>query len=245
MPDRLHIVVILEPIEQLAHFGHVLLVFEGDIVLRHHFDLRLNKGVSQRLERFAHRGEIVRRGVDFKGVLVRLEILGARLERLHHHGILIQFAALHDDNALFVKLPGNAVSRTQARAVLVEQVAHIRNRAVFVIGQSLDNHRDAADAVALVIIGLVVDLAVCARILIQRALDVVVWHVVGLGLGDAVAQAGVELRIGRTAFLDCNRHLTADLSEDLGFFRVIRSLTLGNIMPFGMSRHVGMSLFLS
>ena len=76
-------------------------------------------------------------------------------------------------------------------------------------------------------------------------LDVIVRHIVGLCLGDAVAQAGVEVRVRGAALLDGDRHLTADLGKDFRLFRVVRALALGNIMPLGMSRHGGKSLFLS
>ena len=122
-------------------------------------------------------------------------------------------------------------------------MAHIRDRAVFVVRQRFHNNGDAAHAVALIVVGLVVDLAVRTRVFVQRALDVVVGHIVGLGLGDAVAQAGVEVRIRRASLFDGDRHLTADFGEYLCLFRVIRALALGNIMPLGMSRHDGCPSF--
>ena len=237
MPDGLYVVVVLEVIEQLAHLGHILFLFEGDVVLRNHLDLRLDELVAELLQRLTNGREIVRRGIDLEGLLVSEEVLCACVERLHHDGVLVEVALLHDDNALLVELPGYAAGSAQTCAVLVEQVTNVRYRAVLVIGQGLNNDCNAADAVALVVVCLVIDLAVRAGILIERALDVVVRHIVCLCLCDAVAQTGVEVRVCRTAFLDRDRHFTADLGEDLGLLCIVSALALCDVVPFRMSRH--------
>ena len=117
-------------------------------------------------------------------------------------------------------------------------MANVCNRAVLVVGQRLNNDCNAAYAVALVVVCLVIDLAVRTGVLIERALDVVVRHVVCLCLCDTVAQTGVEVRVGRAALLDRDRHLTADLGEDFSLLCIVCALALGDVVPFRMSRHV-------
>ena len=87
--------------------------------------------------------------------------------------------------------------------MLAEAGAHGARGAVAVVGQRLDDHRDAAGAVALVA-DLVVVLGVAALAALDRPLDVVLGHVGGLGRLDRGAQARVERRVGQPAL---GRHL--------------------------------------
>ena len=116
-------------------------------------------------------------------------------------------------------------------------MTNVRNGAVLVVRQGLNNDCNAAYAVAFIVVCLVIDLTVCAGVLIERALDVVVRHVVCLGLCNAVAQASIEIRISGAAFLDCDCHFTADFGENLCFFCIVCALALCDVIPLGMSRH--------
>ena len=55
-----------------------------------------------------------------------------------------------DDDAVALELPRDRAGRAERAAVLRERVAHVGGRAVLVVGQRLDDHRDALGAVALV-----------------------------------------------------------------------------------------------
>ena len=123
----------------------------------------------------------------------------------------------------------------QVAAELIKVVAHVGSRAVAVIGQGLDHDGDAAGAVALVgdcfVLGLVAALGA-----LDDALDVVVGHAVGLGLGDQGSQLGVGSRVA-AALLNGNGDLTADLGENLGAGAVGLFLFTFDVIPFAMSGH--------
>ena len=107
-----------------------------------------------------------------------------------------------------------------------------------VVGQSVHDYGHAAGAVALIGDGFEVLRAAGTQGLVDGALDVVVGHVDGLGLGDHGSQAGVVGRVaGAAAFLDGNNDLLGDLGECGGTLGVSSALGLLNVMPFRMSGH--------
>ena len=117
-------------------------------------------------------------------------------------------------------------------------VAHIARGAVAVVGHRFDDDGDAGGAVAFIGDGIVGVAAAGARGLLQHALDVVVGHIGGLGLGDDRRQTGVIVRIGRAAaFLHGDVHLLRDLGKSGSALCVLRTLRLLNVMPLGMSGH--------
>ena len=76
------------------------------------------------------------------------------------------------------------------------------------------------------------------RRLFQHALDVVVRHVGGLGLGDDGCKAGVIRGVGdAAAFLDGNDHFLGNFREGRRALGVLRALRFLNVMPLGMSGH--------
>lgn len=98
-------------------------------------------------------------------------------------------------------------------------MAHLCSDAVAVIGEHLDDHGHIPRAIPFIGDLLVIDRIALPRRLFDRTGDVVVWHVVGLGLGDHVAQLAVVGRVS-PALLDGNGDLTADLGEYLAALRV-------------------------
>ena len=46
VPDVLHVVGVLQHVDELLHVLHVAFAAEGDVVLRHHLDVRVDKAVS-------------------------------------------------------------------------------------------------------------------------------------------------------------------------------------------------------
>ena len=46
VPDVLHVVAVLQHVDELVHVLHVALVGERDVILRHHLDVGVNKAVS-------------------------------------------------------------------------------------------------------------------------------------------------------------------------------------------------------
>ena len=116
-------------------------------------------------------------------------------------------------------------------------MADLGRGALAVIGQRLDDDGDAAGAVALVGDGLVVVRVAGAERLVDGALDVVVGHIVRLGLGDDGGEAGVIRRVAAAALLDGDDDLLGDLGERRAALGVCRALGLLDIVPFGMSGH--------
>ena len=45
MPDVLHVVAVLQHVDELVHVLHVALVGERDVILRHHLDVGVDEAV--------------------------------------------------------------------------------------------------------------------------------------------------------------------------------------------------------
>ena len=119
-------------------------------------------------------------------------------------------------------------------------MAHIRAGAVAVIGYDIANDSHAAGGIAFINDFFVVDAAAFARGLFDGALNVIVGHVIGLGLGDDIAQLAVAFRV-RAALAHSDGDFTADLGKDLAARGVRLALFRLNIMPFGMTGHTNPS----
>ena len=192
------------------------------------------------LERLGDGVEVVGGGIDGEAVLLRLEVGGARVERVHHDGVLVEVAVfiVDDDDALLVEHPRHAAGRAEAAAEFVEVMAHVARGAVAVVGHCLDDHGNAAGAVALVGDGLVGVAAAGGSRLFQHALDVVVRHVGRLGLCDGGGQTRVVQRVGdAAALLDRDDHFLGNLRKRGGALGVLRALRFLDVMPLGMSGH--------
>ena len=235
VPDVLYVVVVLQQINELLHVLDVVLIFQLDIVLRHHLHGGLDEGIALLLQGGQHGAEGIGVGVDLKGLLLHLHIVRARIQRVHHHGVLVQILFLDDDDALAVKGPGHAARSPQALAVLVQQVAHLGSGAVAVVGQRVHDYGHAGGSIALVHHVLVAVGIAGAKRLVNGTLDIVVGHVGGLGLGNDGGQAGVVVGVAAAAGLDRHDHLTGDLGKYLRTLGVRRALGLLNIVPLGMS----------
>ena len=204
-----------------------------------HLDGSGGKGVPLLLQGLGDGVEVVGLTGDLKDRAVGLEVGGAGVQGVHHHRLLVQVAVLvvDDNDALAVKTPTDAAAGAHVPAVLVEKVADLRGGAVAVVGEGLHDNGHAAGAVALVDHVLEVVGVTGAQSLVDGALDVVIGHVGGLGLGDDGGQAGVVVGVAAAALLHRHDHLAGDLGEDLGALGVGSALGLLDIMPFGMSGH--------
>ena len=215
--DVLHVVVFLQQVDELLHVLDVGLIGELDIVLGHHLHGGLQESVALLLQLGEHIAESVGGGVHGEHFLLHLHVVGAAVQRVHHHGVLVQVLPLDDDDALLVKGPGHAAGGAQALAVLVQQVTDLGGGALTVIGQSLHDDGHAVGAVALVDHALEVVAVPGAQSLVDGALDVVVGHVDGLGLGDNRGQTGVVVGVaGAAALFHGHDDLLGDLGEGGG-----------------------------
>ena len=191
----LHVLVVVEHVEQLFHVLDVLVALELHVGLRDKADVRADEGVVLLLEGLDDVVERVGVGRDLEDVILGVEIVGTGVERIHHDGILVVVAVLvvDDDDTLAVERPADAALRAHALAVLIEVVADLRRGALAVVGQCLDDDGHAAGAVALVGDGLVVVGVARAERLVDGAFDVVVGHVGSLRLGDDGRETGVVI----------------------------------------------------
>ena len=118
-------------------------------------------------------------------------------------------------------------------AVLLEDVADFRGCAVLVVGEHVDDERDATlDALVLRI-----DerrRLEFARAFLDGALDVVVWHLRGLRLGDERAERGVGVGIPALRLYDDGDFL-AELREDFALLRVCRALSALDCSPMAVT----------
>ena len=237
MVHVLHIVVVLQGVDELLHVLDVLFVGELDVVLGDHLHVGLQEGVALALQGGHHVVEGVGVGVDLEHVVRCLHVLGAGLQGVHHHGVLVQVLGVQDQHALLVEGPGHAAGGAQALAELVQQVPDLGGGALAVVGEGLHNDGHAIGAIALVDHALKVVGVPGAQSLVDGTLDVVVGHIGGLGLGDDGGQAGVIGGVAAAAGLDGHDHLAGDLGENLRALGVGRALGLLYVMPLGMSRH--------
>ena len=121
-------------------------------------------------------------------------------------------------------------------ARLGEGGAHLARGAVAVVGQRLDDDRDAARAIALVA-HLLVSLAVAAAgAALDRAIDRVLRHVGLAGRENGGAQPRVGGRVGQ-AGAGGGRQFPDDLGEDLGALFVLRALAVHDVLELRMASH--------
>ena len=130
---------------------------------------------------------------------------------------------------------GDGSGLGEAAAAPGEGRAHFAGGAVAVIGQDLDDHRDAARPVAFVA-DLLVALAIAAGGLLDRALDIVLRHVLGAGGNDGGAQAWIHHRIGQ-AELGRDGDFARELAEQLGLHRVLPPLAVHDVLELRMPGH--------
>ena len=118
------------------------------------------------------------------------------------------------EDAFMVEHESHAAAVAQRTAALVEIHADVGHRAVGIVGRSLHEEGDAVRAVAFVDHLLVIGGILLGGTL-DGTLDVLLGHVLGLGVLNQNAQAGVARRVG-TSGLDGDLDLFAQLGEGAG-----------------------------
>src|SRR4029079_19019817 len=172
----------------------------------------------------------------FPVLVVVLHVVGAGVDRRREQLLLVGLALLDDDVALLLEHPGDAVGFTEVPAVLGQQVAHLADGAVLVVGERLAHDRDAAGAVGLVGDFVVGDARQLAGAALDRPLDVVGRHVDRLGLGDDRAQPGIVCRVA-AAVSRGDRQFLDDAREHLAALGIGRALLVLDGVPLGMAGH--------
>src|SRR4051794_11955743 len=191
---RGHVVVVLELLDQPQELAGGRFV-DLDAGRRAHRQLGGLELDPRALERLADGCEVARGRHDLPDALVVGDVLRAGLDR-GHQVVLAEALGVDHDDALLLELPRDGAGLAQVAAALSEDVPHLGAGAVAVVGERLDEQRDAARAVALVHHGLDL-LGVGARAgpLRDRALDVVLRHARVLRLLHGVRERCVHLGV--------------------------------------------------
>ena len=162
-------------------------------------------------------------------------VVRARLDGGFHHRVLGAHLGVEFDRADMIEHERHGAGFGQRAARLGEIGAHLARRAVAVVGQRLDDERDAAGHAALVA-HLVVILAFAARRLLDGAVDIVLGHVLGARGLHGETQARVHRGVGHT-HLGGDGDFTRELAEDLGADSVLLPLLVHDVLELTMSRH--------
>ena len=126
--------------------------------------------------------------------------------------------------------------RPEIAAVLGKGVTHVGDGARLVVGQAIDHHRRAANAVAFVAHFNVIDAFEFARAFFDRVIDLVLGHVDRLALVNRQPQPRIEARIA-AAGLGGDGDFPGDFGKGSAALFVLPTLTVLDIGPFGMTCH--------
>ena len=184
-------------------------------------------------------------GDHLEGLAEVVDLLGAGVERRLEDVVLGDRPALlvgrHDDDALAVEQVRHRAGVGHRAAVAGHRGADLHRGPVAVVGEALDEHRDAVRAVALVHDRLVVGAAgLGAGAALDRAVDVVVGDRGLLRLLDGVVERRVA---GRVAAADAGRDLDVldQLGEHLAALGVDDRLLVLRGRPLGVAGHAASS----
>ncbi|MCY1172893.1 hypothetical protein D9M73_130370 [compost metagenome] len=168
-------------------------------------------------------------------LLARLHVLGTGLKRCLEHLFGIARGRRIGDQAHPVERMADRARCAEVAAILGHAGAHVGGGAVAVVGERLDDQRNAAGAEAFVADFLVI-LGVALRRLVDRALDIVLGHRLRLGGVDRHAQARVHVRIGQ-AHLGGDGDFAAELGKHARALLILRALAVHDVLIFGMACH--------
>ena len=236
----LRVVLVLQRIDQPNELTRHRFI-DPDQVLGLHRQLGDTSHEAARLDLVLRRVKGLDRRVDVVAVLLDRKILGFEFQRQLDQRLLVDPGLLHRftverEEAPPVEHPGDAAVLAEVSAVLGEQMPHFGHGPVPVVRQRLDQDRDPAGAVALVGDLLVGHALEFPGPLLDRPVDVVPRHVVGLRLRQRVAQPGIARRIAAT---EPGRYdnLLEDACEDLAAFGVLRRLLVLDRAPLAVTGH--------
>ena len=237
MENLLHVVILVEEIQHLLHSLKIL-ALDRHSVLRNHLHLSGQETADALLfQRLAHSGQVIGRGVDFERILIHLHVLSARLQRHHHHLVLVAAGlTFHDQHALFVKHEAHGARGAHVAAKLGEAMANIAGGTVAIVGNRFHDHRHAAGRIAFVGDLFVIHIAQLACRLLDGAGNIIIGHIVSLRLGNHITQLAIDFRIA-AALAHRNRNFTANFRKNLAAGSVSLALFRLNVMPLGMTGH--------
>ena len=228
-----HVVVLLEALHQLldrlAALGVELLGIrrQVDRLTRDNLPALVVEPLLDGAERLV--GGVYRHTLLVGIELVDTQVDGLELELLH----VGAGRSVELEDALVLKHESHRAAVAQRTAALVEVHAHVGHRTVRVVGCRLHQEGDSVGAVAFVDNLLVVGGVLLGGTL-DGALDVLLGHVLGLGVLNQNAQTRVARRVG-TSGLHGDFNLLADFGERAG--HVTPALQLACFAIFKGSSH--------
>ncbi len=168
-------------------------------------------------------------------VLAALDILGTRFERGFEHLLVATGGRRIADQAEPVEAVADRIGRAEIAAILRESEAYVGRGAVAVVGQRLDDQRNAARTEALVA-DFLIGIRVAARRLVDRAFDIILGQAF-LACGDhRRTQARIHVGIGH-AGAGRDRDFARKLGEKHRALFVLRTLAVHDVLEFGMAGH--------
>src|SRR6266480_6819664 len=212
-----------------------LLVVEPDGALRLPHQGGLARFAEPRLQRAGDIAQPILLDVDLMTGAGRGHVVGSGFDRRIEHVVLARDLGVELDHSDAVEQERHRPGLGQMPAAFRERGAHVGRGPVAVVGEHLDDDRHAAGPIALVA-DLLVSVGVAALGLLDRALDVVLGHVLGAGGQDGGAQPRVHVRIGHP---ELRRHgdLACELREQLGARGILAPLAVHDVLELRMSGH--------
>jgi len=176
-------------------------------------------------------------GDDLEAVAEVVDLLRAGVEDDLEQVVLRQGALRDDDDALAVEDVGDAAGVGELTAVAGQGRPHLRGRAVAVVGEALDEHRDTVRRVSLVGDALPVSAAgLGPGAALDRAVDVVVGDRGLLGLLDGVEERRIADDVA-AAGAGGDLDVLDELGKELAAPRVDDCLLVLRRRPFGVAAH--------
>jgi hypothetical protein len=186
--------------------------------------------------RIAHLLEV--RGIrqDLDGLIfIDNDVLCTGIDGGFHDGVLVTVGPVGKLTDMIEQVADGPV-RTEVAAEFRERMADFRHRPIAIVGHAVDHHRGAARSVALVTNLLVVGAVKLPRATLDRPVDIVFGHALGLGLVDGQPQARVGGNIA-TANASGNCDLANQFREQLAALLVLGALAVLDIRPLAVSCH--------
>lgn len=114
-------------------------------------------------------------------------------------------------------------------------MTYLGHCSIAIIGHCLNQHGDAADAVAFVSDLVVVCSLEFATAALDRSIDGIVWHVYRFGIRNCLAKPSIRINIAAAARACRDGDLFDHLGKDLAALGVRRAFFVLNCVPLGVS----------
>ena len=159
-----------------------------------------------------------------------LDVFRAGFQRRHHDGVLIPGCQSVDNLALALEHEGDRAGFAQIAAMFAKGGPHGGGGAVAIVRHRLNNDSHATRAIAFVANFFVI-IALSAHGFLDRTLDHILGHRLGLGFFYGQPQAGIFVRV-RVAHLGGHSDFLGELGKQFRPRRVLTALAVLDVCPF-------------